>query len=148
LQVFGTSRSDTIRIDVWGSSLNIMINGRTMLTTPGTWISCICIDAGPGHDDVWISSRIGISATIEGGTGNDRLSGGSGNDTLFGDSGNDILFGNWGNDSLYGGLGDDTLDGGAGFNSLNAGFGFDTLYIDRFRDIFDLGPGRKRVFWR
>ncbi len=148
LQVFGTSRSDTIRIDVWGSSLNIMINGRAFQTTPGTWIACICIDAGPGHDDVAISSRIGLPSTIEGGTGNDRLSGGSGNDKLLGDAGHDLLFGNWGNDSLFGGLGDDVLDGGAGFNSLNAGFGFDTLYISRFFDTWNLGPGRKRIFWR
>ena len=148
LQVFGTSRSDTIRIDVWGASLNILINGRSFLTTPGTWISCICIDAGPGNDDVAISSRISLSSTIEGGTGNDRLSGGSGHDTLLGDAGHDLLFGNWGNDALFGGLGDDTLDGGVGYNSLNAGFGFDTLYISRFFDTWHLGPGRKRIFWR
>jgi membrane-associated phospholipid phosphatase len=148
LQVFGTSRNDTIRIDVWGSSLNVQINGRSFLTTPGTWISCICIDAGPGNDDVAINSRVSLSSTIEGGTGNDRLSGGSGHDTLLGDAGHDLLFGNWGNDTLFGALGDDTLDGGAGFNSLNAGFGFDTLYISRFFDTYNSGPGRKRIFWR
>ncbi|MFN9719320.1 MAG: phosphatase PAP2 family protein [Planctomycetota bacterium] len=148
LQVFGTSRSDIIRIDVWGSSLNIRMNGRSYLTTPGIPIVCICIDAGPGNDDVAVSSRIGLSSTIEGGTGNDRLSGGSGDDLLLGDAGHDLLFGNWGNDLLFGGSGDDTLDGGVGYNSLDAGFGSDTLYIRRFFDTWNLGPGRKRIFWR
>ena len=148
LQVFGTSRSDTIRIDSWGSSLSVVINGRSMLTVPGTFIACICIDAGPGNDDVAVSSWIGLSSTLKGGTGNDRLTGGAGHDTLLGDAGNDILFGSWGNDKLYGGLGDDVLDGGAGYNYLNAGFGFDTLYINRLLDIFDQGPGRKRLFFR
>jgi hypothetical protein len=148
LQVFGTSRNDTIRIDAWGSSLNVVINGRSILTVPGTFIACICVDAGPGHDNVAVSSWLHLPATLKGGTGNDRLSGGSGHDTLMGDGGNDVLFGNWGNDALFGGLGDDLLDGNGGFNSLNAGFGFDTLYVNRFLDIFDPGPGRKRIFFR
>ncbi len=148
LQVFGTSRNDTIRIDSWGSSLNVFINGRSMLTVPGTFIACICIDAGPGNDDVAMSSWIGLPSTLKGGTGSDRLTGGAGHDTLLGDAGNDILFGSWGNDALYGGLGDDVLDGGAGYNYLDAGFGFDTLYVNRFLDIFDQGPGRKRIFFR
>lgn len=69
----------------------------------------------------------GMSATIVGTEGNDRLSGTSssdvivglaGNDTILGSDGDDVMCGGSGKDQLFGALGRDLLRGQAGADSL------------------------------
>lgn len=148
LLVSGTSRNDSIRLETFGSWIDVTVNNRLLLSVPGRSVCCISVECGAGNDCVTVSSWIYIATTIRGDAGNDCLYGGSGADTLLGGSGHDQLFGNWGDDSLFGGDGDDLLDGNGGSNYLNSGSGFDTLYVNWFFDIFNTGPGRKRIFYR
>lgn len=89
-------------------------------------------------------------ATVEGTSGDDRLTGTShddhiygleGNDTLVADFGHDTLKGGTGDDHIYGLAGNDTLVGGAGDDTLKGGAGNDTLVADSGRDILTGGAG-------
>src|SRR5204862_462508 len=63
-----------------------------------------------GGDDVFTASN-GlaklISLSVDGGTGNDRITGGDGNDRLTGGDGNDVINGGRGNDTVFLGAGSD-----------------------------------------
>src|SRR5262249_34052167 len=69
-----------------------------------------------------------IPTTIDGGSGNDRISGGSGAETLIGGSGKDSIDGNRGNDVGLLGSGDDTVvwDPGDGSDTVEGQGGHDT----------------------
>ncbi len=104
---------------------------------------------GNGNDTLTLGDGIAISATIEGGSGNDvlrsngqgevhffgndgddELRGGQGSNELHGHEGRDVLFGGGLAGSLNvldGGLGSDILLGGVGHNQLHGGIGDDQL---------------------
>ena len=91
------------------------------------------------QDGAAAPSGTGLSDTVVGGAGNDRLFGmsgddvvlgGSGQDTLYGNNGADTIFGDGGNDTLSGGAGADTLVGGTGTNTLDGGDGVDTAVYE------------------
>jgi Ca2+-binding RTX toxin-like protein len=90
-------------------------------------IASIYADGGTGDDLINVGATVTLSASLQGGIGNDVLGGGGGNDTLTGDEGNDVLLGGAGNDSLLGGIGNDVLIGGAGADSLDGGAGDDIV---------------------
>jgi len=103
--------SDTARLN--------LIRSFSYVLTPGIDTELgIQVLAGPGWDQVVVSTNVDIPVEISGGAGNDILIGGNGNDTLSGGAGNDTLSGRGGNDYLIGDLGNDQLQGGAGEDTL------------------------------
>lgn len=90
------------------------------------------------------------AVSLNGGTGDDKLTGAAlddvltgngGNDTLFGFGGNDLLRGGGGNDKLYGGTGSDTLLGGSGDDLLDGAEQNDQLEGGRGNDALVGGDG-------
>jgi Ca2+-binding RTX toxin-like protein len=81
-----------------------------------------------------------ISATLDGGAGNDRISGGPGVETLLGGDGNDSIDGNGGNDIADLGAGDDSFvwDPGDGSDMIEGGDGNDTM-------VFNGAPAAEQV---
>jgi Ca2+-binding RTX toxin-like protein len=73
-----------------------------------------------------------ISATLDGGNGNDRIAGGPGVETLRGGDGNDSIDGNGGNDAADLGAGDDTFvwDPGDGSDTIEGQDGKDTMVFN------------------
>ena len=69
-----------------------------------------------------------LAATINGTTGDDRLSGTSAADTIYGFAGNDDMFGLAGNDTMQGNPGQDYMSGGVDNDTVVAGQGADTIY--------------------
>ncbi len=80
----------------------------------------------------------GLSATIVGTTGPDRIVGTPGDDVIVGLDGNDRINGAGGNDLICGSDGNDTIDGGAGHNRLYGGRGSDRVSRG---DSLHGGPG-------
>ena len=76
---------------------------------------------GGGHDLAFISRRVHIDATLDGGDGDDLLFSGSGNDVLLGGAGFDVLMGRGGRDLIIGGTGSDFIVGNSGEDILVAG---------------------------
>lgn len=103
-----------------------------------------------GYDKAQINAGAGVSVTLTGWSGVERVNGFTGNDTvdgssltgdilLFGSDGNDALTGGAGNDVLIGGNGDDTLIGGAGDDQLLGNAGNDTFEGGAGNDVFFVG---------
>jgi Ca2+-binding RTX toxin-like protein len=102
---------------------------------------------GSGADRARIT---GIAASVNGGSGPDRLTGGvrddlldgaAGNDVLDGGAGDDLLLGDGGNDTLRGGRGRDELDGDVGDDLLVGGPAKDRVFGFRGRDRIDSADG-------
>lgn len=96
----------------------------------------------------------GVTCTIVGTAGADRLSGTpgkdvicglGGNDVINGAAGDDVVDGGSGNDSVNGGDGNDTLEGSAGNDVILGGSGTDTLTGGAGNDILDGGAGNDSV---
>ncbi|MEH7826915.1 calcium-binding protein [Gemmobacter denitrificans] len=92
--------------------------------------------------------------TVNGLTGNDRLSGEEGNDSINGLAGNDRIEGGADADTLNGGDGNDTIDGGThadvitggnGEDRLNGGSGNDNLSGDAGNDTITGGLGNDNI---
>jgi Ca2+-binding RTX toxin-like protein len=101
-----------------------------------------------GNDTFDINGALSLSASIDGGAGDDLLSGASGNDSLLGGDGNDVLDGGAGVDHLQGGSGNDTVSwaGGDGNDIIDGGSGIDVLSVtgtlgDDSYDLSDDGFG-------
>ncbi|WP_193141511.1 LamG-like jellyroll fold domain-containing protein [Meridianimarinicoccus sp. MJW13] len=115
-----------------------------------------------GYDKAQTNDAAGVTVSLAGWSGVERINGFTGNDRingsgqtdallLFGDAGDDILSGGSGNDVLIGGDGNDTLNGGGGNDFLlggsgddvfDGGAGNDVLYIGQPGDyVFDGGAG-------
>nr|WP_314521607.1 calcium-binding protein [uncultured Campylobacter sp.] len=92
--------------------------------------------SGSTGDDIMVGSE--NNDTLYGQNGDDILDGGNGNDTLVGQGGNDTLYGGGGDDRIGGGDGNDTIYGGAGNDYLEGGGGDDTY-------IFNLGDGADTI---
>jgi Ca2+-binding RTX toxin-like protein len=84
-----------------------------------------------------------ITATLNGGDGNDALTGGDGVDLINGDAGDDTLNGAAGNDTLTGGPGVDPHNGGAGDDLMiwNPGDGSEPVNGDAGNDTFQFNGG-------
>ena len=93
--------------------------------------------SGSTGDDIMVGSE--NNDTLYGQNGDDILDGGNGNDTLVGQGGNDTLYGGGGDDRIGGGDGNDTIYGGAGNDYLEGGGGDDTY-------IFNLGDGADTIY--
>ncbi len=119
------------------------------------------ISGGSGTDTARIDSQSGITITMAGWTGVERVDGADGNDTisaigqtvpllLIGGDGDDTLFagsigstlqGGSGNDTLTGGTGNDTLFGGVGNDQLFGGIGNDLIFVEDDGDVVNGGAG-------
>ncbi|MDQ0471668.1 Ca2+-binding RTX toxin-like protein [Labrys wisconsinensis] len=86
-------------------------------------------------------SSAATSATVDGGSGVDRLYGNVGVDILNGGAGRDGLSGFAGNDVLNGGLGADTLTGGAGADQFVFNAPLVAANADRIQD-FEVGTDK------
>jgi Ca2+-binding RTX toxin-like protein len=157
-------------VKVDGDTLWVLAYG-TAQGFPRSQVSTIVADGGFGDDVIVVDSSVGnINASLEGGTGKDRLefygngddvemSGGPGNDfliggdgnekmdggpdndLLIGGAGNDQLLGNTGNDKLFAGLGNDFVDGGDGDDEIDMGGGHDAGFGGNGADTFTIYPG-------
>ncbi|MGV9008957.1 beta strand repeat-containing protein [Brevundimonas sp.] len=102
-------------------------------------------------DNVDVVDTGNVTASLDGGQGNDTLTTGIGDDQVFGGAGDDIINSGAGNDTLSGGSGNDTINGGDGDDNLtidltqegsdqvNLGAGNDTVTFGGF------GTGQYRV---
>ncbi len=112
-----------------------------------------------GYDKAQISNAAGISVSLNGWSGLERINGFSGgdqidastvvqgllmfgddgNDTLIGGLGNDVLIGGDGNDMLTGNDGNDIMLGAAGNDTFDGGAGNDVFYIGESGDVVSDG---------
>jgi len=146
LTVIGTNRAEKIQLILKGSRIEVAINGRVRVRYQASTIDSISIDARGGNDIVELIGRIFIPATIDGGSGNDKLAGGFSHDVLLGGEGNDSLYGGRGNDRIDGGAGNDLLRGQDGNDQLFGGTGNDRLYGDAGADSLDGGNGNDVLY--
>jgi Ca2+-binding RTX toxin-like protein len=101
-----------------------------------TFTGQVVVNGNGGNDSI-NASAIGVSTSLDGGTGADILIGGSGADFLNGGSDDDTIFGN---------AGDDTINGGSGRDSLNGGAGDDRISGQGSSgDVLTGGPGNDRL---
>lgn len=133
LTIEGTDGNDIISIIARNSTLTVRAGADRMVFLANE-VDEVTVNALGGNDRVTLG-RLNVSAAVDGGAGDDRISGGRANDILAGgdgddrisgSDGDDELLGDAGSDRLFGGNGDDDLDGGAGIDLLNGGAGFDS----------------------
>lgn len=146
LSVIGTDRAEKIQLTQKGSRIEVAINGRVQVRYQASTIDSISIDARGGNDIVELRGRIFIPATIDGGSGNDKIVGGYGHDVILGDAGNDSLYGGRGNDWIDGGAGNDLLRGQEGNDQLFGGTGNDRLHGDSGADRLHGGDGNDALY--
>src|SRR4051794_34287997 len=105
-----------------------------------------------GGDDTFTGSNglaTLIKLTVDGGTGNDKITGGDGDDLLLGGDGNDVITGGRGNDRALLGAGDDTFvwNPGDGSDTVEGQTGNDTLLFNgaNVAEKIDLSANGSRV---
>jgi Ca2+-binding RTX toxin-like protein len=126
-------------VEMYGWGGNDVLRYTDMLNSPVTfartnWAESfvVRIAGDVGNDTLEVSA--GITSSLDGGAGSDRLVGGWGYDKLFGGDGNDTLFGNGDSDVLRGDAGDDRLYGGDGHDILLGGLGNDRMAGEKGND--------------
>ncbi|MEU4419058.1 calcium-binding protein [Actinoplanes sp. NPDC024001] len=93
------------------------------------------VDGGTGSDKITGGPR---SDNLRGHTGSDQVWGLGGNDTVQGDNGNDKLYGGDGNDYFLDGYGNDVVRGENGDDHVFSSSGDDRFYGDAGNDRFDM----------
>jgi Ca2+-binding RTX toxin-like protein len=121
LLVGGTSANDHIIFTpASGGQVTAKLNGVVLGTFAPTG-RLLAYGQG-GNDDIQVSGSLALSAWLDGGEGDDRLSGGAGNDVVLGGAGADLVIGGQGRDLLIGGAGADRIIGNADDDVLISGF--------------------------
>lgn len=135
-QLFGQGGAD--QMDGGENSDVYIIDALDRITDSGT----------TGYDKAQINVTGGLSVSMSGWTGVERVNGFTGNDTINGASQKVaiLLSGDAGNDSLTGGSADDVLIGGAGNDTMTGGAGRDFLLGNTGNDLFDGGAGNDVFF--
>lgn len=100
---------DVTHVEVTGGGMNDLLGVRGTLGAGGLTAT---IDGGGGDDELTLG--VDGPGTLIGGPDDDVLKGGNGDDVLYGGDGDDALFGYGGDDVLIGGPGGDVLSGGNG----------------------------------
>ncbi len=127
LQIIGTNDNDFVKVYKSWCSGDMKVLSRIgggpiqWETFDSSNVDEIEIILGGGHDLGFVSRRIHVDATLDGGDGDDLLFGGSGNDVLLGGAGHDVLIGRRGRDLMIGGTGSDFILGNSGEDILVAG---------------------------
>ncbi len=126
LEVVGTDLADHVTVNMQDAS-TIKVHAN-FLGKPGNdkifaaaGVASIAVRLCGGGDYAFVSSGIALSATLDGGAGNDHLKGGAGHDVILGGDGDDVLVGGEGRDLLEGGAGADRIVGNADDDILIAG---------------------------
>jgi Ca2+-binding RTX toxin-like protein len=133
--VNGTANADVIQIAGSGTSFTVSGLPATVAVQGSEGaIDQLVVNALGGNDSI---NAAGLPATVvgltvDGGTGNDRITGGDGNDMLIGGDGNDTIIGGRGNDTALMGAGDDTFvwNPGDGSDLVEGQGGADTLQFN------------------
>jgi hypothetical protein len=115
LYVIGSSTADRVAINQTGEGelkVRASFIPEEFRSYPVEAIDNILAYLCEGDDKITISNRVGLSAILHGGGGNDMLHAGGGNTILLGDAGDDELIGQGGRNILIGGTGMDRLVGG------------------------------------
>ncbi len=126
------SHVSSLRVDALGGDDEVVLRGLTMSAT---------VDGGDGNDCIDASAVTQVGVVLYGGAGNDRLTGGAGNDRMDGGTGDDELNGGCGNDVLVGGQGKDCLNGGDGNDLLDGGSDNDQLRGGKGNDLLVADSG-------
>lgn len=113
-----------------------------VISTPNVILNEYSASPAAGGD---LGSCDGLSPTIRGTAGNDRITGTPGDDIILGLAGNDVIDGGGGNDIICGGTGNDTLSGSAGDDRVFGDDGDDIVTGGIGNDRVGGGPGRDRV---
>jgi hypothetical protein len=144
LTIVGTDHADTIKVTQKKNQFIVRgPDGRSVLGGDG--IDEVLVQAGAGNDTVTLTG-LTVSARVEGGAGNDKLTGGAEADELIGGDGNDKLTGGGGDDTLDGGAGNDTLSGGDGDDDLTGGDGIDHIIGGNGFDTVDAATDAADAF--
>jgi Ca2+-binding RTX toxin-like protein len=126
LQIVGTRRGDHVTVNEYGQhALKVhadFFGCENFRTYSLAGLRRIEVYACGGDDQVTVSNHIGLTAVLDGGSGDDHLTGGGGNDVLVGGGGCDMLLGGSGRDLLVGGFGADRLVGNASEDILIGGY--------------------------
>jgi len=131
--VAGTNNADNIAVA--GANGSITVSGLAALVNinGAEGVDQLDVQALGGDDSVNASGlATPIQLTLDGGTGNDRITGSSGDDQLLGGDGNDFVNGGKGNDSAFLGAGDDLFvwNPGDGSDLVEGQDGFDTMQFN------------------
>ena len=110
-------------------------------------VQSIMVNANDGNDSVTVQPGLGISVTVNGGSGNDTIIGGDGSETLNGDSGNDQIFAGSGNNTVADGPGNDLVDLTQNSTPITytTGGGNDTVLGTSFDDSITGSSGNDRL---
>jgi Ca2+-binding RTX toxin-like protein len=95
--------------------------GRRYLSFDPALVDRIVVILGGGNDTLTIDQDVRLTAVIDGGSGNDKLSGGGGSNLIWGGDGDDELNGGVGRDLLIGGRGADKILAYSGDDVLVSG---------------------------
>ncbi|OED42758.1 hypothetical protein AB833_05330 [Chromatiales bacterium (ex Bugula neritina AB1)] len=101
---------------------------------------------GDACDEPTIHLCNGLTATIVGTNGVDKLLGTRGDDVIAGLDGNDKIWGRGGNDVICGNDGNDIIKGGSGDDQIYGNAGTDTLYGNRGNDYMAGGSNKDRLY--
>ncbi len=126
VHVEGSDAGDSINVNLFNGQLAVGLNQTTRLFNLSD-VTSLWIQGFGGDDQVIVDPALQLSATIQGGLGNDWLAGGAADDLIQGGGGNDMIFGYGGNDTLRGGANDDQLRGGMGDDFIFGGLGRDEV---------------------
>ena len=143
LQVAGTNKNDAIVLSMDNAQIVVDLNG-VPYSFPLASVTggAVVVHGRNGADDISVDGGLaGVTLSMYGGNGHDRLAGGAGGEYLYGGNGRDRLEGGDGADHLYGGNGRDDLDAGDGADMLFGERGVDSLTgglgADHFTDKAD-----------
>jgi hypothetical protein len=135
LSIEGRSSRDRVFIkNASGGQLRVDFNGK-VTNFAAADVSRIIAFGRNGNDELRVDPHVNISATLDGGDGNDILKGGGAADVLLGQAGEDVLFGFDGRDILIGGVGRDHLHGLSGDDILVGGR---TTYDNDHQALLDI----------
>ncbi|MBY0459456.1 MAG: heme-binding protein [Gemmataceae bacterium] len=109
LTVTGTAGDDRIRVVLDGNNLQVLDGALVVGTFASAAVTDVTVNTGTGNDVVLVDPRVQQSATLNGGTGVNKLVAGGGPTTLISGAGAD---------SLFGGAGANTFSGDGGVNRL------------------------------
>ncbi len=105
-------------------------------------VTSVSVSGLAGHDEITMDWSGGVSASINGGDGNDTIIGSPENDTILGDLGGDSIYAMDGDDEIYCGDGNDVAFGGNGDDLLDGGNQNDIFYWEPGADTIN-GAGGK-----
>lgn len=145
IRIAGTDGADSVDVSLLGRNMFRVSDGIVTKSFNRSDVKRLTFIGGAGNDRITLG-RVGLTAYLDGGRGNDSLSasvltandtlvGGDGNDYCFAGPGNDRLDGNNGGDFLIGHIGDDYLETRSEIDTddtVSGGKGNDTVSLSTY----------------